>query len=93
LGFLGVGLLVVGLFLMVFAGFLFFTIILIPLAIIAGIVGLMILIAGIAVALARPAYQAVSGEVKYCPACGVQNAMENKFCRNCGTQLQFPQST
>jgi ribosomal protein L40E len=88
LGFLlGVGLLVAGLFLMVIAGFLFFTIILIPFAIIAGIIALMMLISGLAVALVRPTYQAYSGEVKYCPVCGVQNPMENKYCRNCGTKF------
>jgi hypothetical protein len=99
LGFLlGAGLLVAGLILMVFAGFLFFTIILFPLAIIAGIIGAIMLIAGLVAAVARTTYHgyyhyAYSGEVKYCPVCGVQNAMENKYCRNCGTKFQFPQST
>jgi ribosomal protein L40E len=99
LGFLlGAGLLVAGLILMVFAGFLFFTIILIPLAIIAGIIGVIMLIAGLVAAVARTTYHgyyhnAYSGEVKYCPVCGVQNAMENKYCRNCGTKFQFTKST
>jgi hypothetical protein len=89
---LGVGLLIAGVFLMLIAGFLFFTIILIPLAIIAGIIGLMLLIGGLVAAVARTAYHshnyhAYSGGVKYCPVCGVQNAVENKYCRNCGTMF------
>ena len=64
---LGAGLLVAGLILMVFAGFLFFTIILIPLAIIAGIIGVIMLIAGLVAAVARTTYHgyyhnAYSGE-------------------------------
>jgi ribosomal protein L40E len=94
LGFLlGIGLLVAGLFLMLVAGFLFFTIIFIPFAIIAGIIGLIMLIAGLIAAFARAVYQSYSGEVKYCPVCGVQNPIGNKYCRNCGTKFQFQQST
>jgi hypothetical protein len=76
---------------MLVAGVLFLTIILIPFAIIAGIIGLIILIAGLATAFTRTTYQEYSREVKYCTVCGVQNTVENKYCRNCGTK--FPQST
>jgi predicted membrane protein len=89
---LGVGLLIAGIFLLVFAGFLFFTIILIPLAIVAGIIGVIILIVGLVSAAARSTYHAhhhhaPSGQVKYCPVCGVPNAVENRYCRNCGTKF------
>jgi hypothetical protein len=85
-------LLIAGIFLLLFAGFLFLTLILIPFAIIAGIIGLITLIAGLMAAVARGSHhvyynQAYSGEVKYCPICGVSNALENKYCRNCGTKF------
>jgi hypothetical protein len=89
---LGVGLLIAGIFLLVFAGFLFLTIILIPLAIVAGIIGVIILIAGIVSAAARTTYHAYHhhthpGQVKYCPGCGIPSAVENKYCRDCGTKF------
>lgn len=91
LGLLGFSLLVFGLFLMLLAGVLFLTIILIPFAIIAGIVGLIMVITCLAVAFAMKTYQVYSQGVKYCTVCGAQNAMENKYCKNCGTK--FPQNT
>ncbi|RLI68231.1 MAG: hypothetical protein DRP02_13005 [Candidatus Gerdarchaeota archaeon] len=29
----------------------------------------------------------VSSEKKYCPFCGSENSIENRFCSNCGAQL------
>jgi predicted membrane protein len=94
LGFLiGVSSLIAGLFLMLFAGFLFFTIILIPFAIVAVIIGVILLIAGFFAALVRTTthnahhHHATSGEVKYCSVCGAPNATENRYCGNCGAKF------
>lgn len=90
---LGLGLLVAGLFVIVFAGFMFLTIILIPFAIIAGIIGLIMVIAGIIAAFAKTTttHQTYSGKVKYCSVCGAKNAIENRYCGNCGSK--FSQSS
>ena len=39
---------------------------------------------------AASAPAAVAAEVGQCPACGVQNDISRKFCRNCGGSLQAP---
>ena len=44
--------------------------------------------AGLRAAVTAPAV--VAAEVGQCPACGVQNDISRKFCRNCGGSLQAP---
>jgi hypothetical protein len=84
------GLMIFGLFLMLFAGFLFLTIILIPLAIIAGFIGLIIFIAGILTKIVLsppPRVSTTYVEPKY--AANAQTADQVysgkvKYCTSCG---------
>ena len=99
----GLGLLIAGLFVLVIGGFLFFTFILIPLAIIAAIVGVILLIAGFFALLVRGVmhvgyhshdyYHHYSANVKYCSRCGASNPKGNLYCSNCGQKfLEEPQT-
>jgi ribosomal protein L40E len=94
----GLGLMLVGVFLLVVGGIFFLTIILIPFAIIAALIGIGLLIVGGLAALIRgtvhvehhttpaPAYQP-SQTVKYCTRCGAPNPKEAVYCANCGKQF------
>jgi hypothetical protein len=96
----GLGILLAGVFLLVVGGIFFLTIILIPFAIIAVLIGIGLLIIGGLVALVRgtvhiehhttppqaPAYQP-SQTVKYCTRCGAPNPKESVYCANCGKQF------
>jgi hypothetical protein len=93
---IGLGLLIGGVFLLVIGGILFFTIILIPLAIIAALVGFVLLIAGALAAVFRPShhyhshysgYSVPSDQVKYCIRCGAPNPKESMYCANCGKKF------
>jgi hypothetical protein len=99
----GSGLLIAGLFVLVIGGFLFFTFILIPLAIIAAIIGVILLIAGFFALLVRgimhvgyPTHEHhhhYSTNLKYCSKCGASNAKGNLYCSNCGQKfLEDPQT-
>jgi hypothetical protein len=87
---LGFGLLITGLFLMLFAGVLFFTIILIPLAIIAGFIGLIILITGVLtkiVVSSPPQVPTTYTEPKYTVNALVADQVYSgkvKYCTACG---------
>jgi len=95
---LGLGLLIAGLFVLVIGGFLFFTFILIPLAIIAAIIGVILLIAGFFALLVRGVMHLgyhthneyphqFSTNIKYCSRCGAPNAKGNLHCSNCGQKF------
>jgi hypothetical protein len=99
---IGLGLFIFGMFLLVIGGILFFTFILIPFAIIAGFIGLVLLIAGALGAIfhrtshvhyhyAEPGQTAghpqQSGQVKYCTRCGTANPIQNVYCAKCGNKF------
>ena len=103
---LGLGLLIAGFFVLVIGGFLFFTFILIPLAIIAAIIGVILLIGGFLALLVRGVmhvgynthehnhhYSTNTTNIKYCSRCGAPNAKGNLHCSNCGQKfLEEPQT-
>jgi ribosomal protein L40E len=94
----GLGLLLAGVFLLVVGGIFFLTILLIPFAIIAVLIGIGLLVIGGLAALARGvldiehhktpphAYQS-SQTVKYCTRCNAPNPKEAVYCANCGKQF------
>jgi ribosomal protein L40E len=95
---IGLGLLIGGLFLLLLGGILIFTIIFIPFAIIAAIIGFILLIAGALAAIFNPShihhhhshpgeYSANAGQVKYCTRCGAPNPKESIYCSNCGKRF------
>lgn len=94
---LGFGLLIAGLFVLVIGGFLFFTFILIPLAIIAAIIGVILLIAGFFALLVRGImhvgyhthehHHHYSTNTKYCSRCGSPNHKGALYCSNCGQKF------
>ncbi len=94
---IGLGLLIGGLFLLALGGILFFTIIFIPFAIVAAIIGFILLIAGVLAAVLNPShihyhshpgeYTVDSGQIKYCTRCGAPNAKESVYCSNCGKRF------
>ena len=97
---IGLGLMLIGVFLIVVGGFFFLTIILIPFAILAALIGVGLIIIGGLAALIRgvvhvehhttpqpaPVYQPTQ-TVKYCTRCGAPNPIENVYCGNCGKQF------
>jgi ribosomal protein L40E len=94
----GLGLLLAGVVLLVFGGFFFLTIILIPIAIIAALIGIILVVIGGLAVIARGvlyaehhatpvhAYEA-SQTVKYCTRCGAPNPKEAAYCAICGKQF------
>lgn len=95
----GLGLMLIGVFLLVVGGIFFLTIILIPFAIIAALIGIGLLIVGGLAALIRgtmhvehhhttppPVYQATQN-MKYCTRCGAPNPVESVYCANCGKKF------
>ncbi len=98
---IGLGLFVFGVFLLVLGGLFFFTLILIPFAIVAGLIGLLLLIIGAIAAILHPTHhshyhmaqeqatghQVLSGQVKYCTRCGTANAVQNEYCAKCGKKF------
>jgi ribosomal protein L40E len=93
------GIFLAGIFLLVLGGIFFLTIILIPFAIIALLIGIGLLIVGGLAALVRgtlhvehhttpvpPVYQP-SQTVKYCTRCGAPNPKEAVYCANCGNKF------
>jgi|GEM_PF-5355139 Ribosomal protein L40E len=96
--FFGLGLLLAGALLLVVGGIFFFTIILIPFAIIAALIGIVLIVVGVLAALARGvlhvehhttsayAYEP-SQTVKYCTRCGAPNPKEALYCANCGKKF------
>jgi ribosomal protein L40E len=100
---LGLGLVIAGLFVLVIGGFLFFTLILIPLAIIAAIIGVVLLVIGFLAFLVRGIFHVGhhnhdyhhqhSTNVKYCTRCGAPNPKASLYCSNCGQRfLEEPQT-
>jgi hypothetical protein len=97
----GLGLMLIGVFLLVVGGIFFLTIILIPFAILAVLIGIGLLVIGGLAALIRgavhvehhttpppaPVYQP-SQTLKYCTRCGAPNPKEAVYCANCGKQFQ-----
>jgi ribosomal protein L40E len=101
---LGLGLLIAGLFVLVIGGLLFLTFILIPLAIIAAIIGVILLVAGFLALLVRGVmhvgyhshehHHPYSADVKYCSRCGAPNPKGNLYCSNCGQKfVEEPQKS
>jgi membrane-bound ClpP family serine protease len=98
---IGLGLFIFGVCLLVLGGIFFITLILIPFAIIAGLIGIVLLIAGAIAAILHPTHrhhyhvtqepttqqQAVPGQVKYCTRCGTANAVQNEYCAKCGKKF------
>jgi hypothetical protein len=94
----GLGLMLVGVFLLVVGGLFFLTIILIPFAIIAALIGLVLLVLGGLAALIRgamhvehypppvPTYE-YSQNLKYCTRCGAPNPKESVYCASCGKKF------
>jgi uncharacterized iron-regulated membrane protein len=84
--------------LLVVGGIFFLTFILIPFAIIAALIGIVLLFVGGLAALVRgtvhvehhttpvPVYQP-SQTMKYCTRCGAPNPKEGVYCANCGKQF------
>ncbi|XHH10116.1 MAG: hypothetical protein ACFCUE_05645 [Candidatus Bathyarchaeia archaeon] len=98
---IGLGLFIFGVFLLILGGIFFITLILIPFAIIAGIIGLILLIAGGLAAILHPTHyhtnhytaqeqttsHQVSGQIKYCTRCGTPNDTQNVYCAKCGKKF------
>lgn len=99
---LGLIMFITGIFLMALGVFFFITIILIPLAFVAGLIGLILLVGG-ALTISSHRYHHVEhqqvdytrdttysvypGGVKYCSRCGTPNAKSSAFCVNCGKEF------
>lgn len=89
------GLIIGGVFVMLIAVFCFFTIILIPLAILFGLVGLIMIVVGCVTSSPKPSPPPTPMVIStqrevlvICPECHVRVSSEAKFCPECGEDLK-----